>query len=51
MIELKKRKRCMNSISSASFPPPTKRGGTRAESIAEFLQNLRVGVNTDGAAR
>ena len=40
----------MNSISSAFSPLSTKRGGIRAEIIAEFTQNTRVGANTDGAA-
>ena len=47
---LEKRKRCMNSISSALSPLYTKRGGTRAEFVAEFPQNARVGASTVGAA-
>jgi hypothetical protein len=48
--KLKKRKRCTNSMSSALLPLFTKRGGTRAEFIAEFPQNTCVGASTDGAA-
>jgi hypothetical protein len=50
MINSKKRKRCTNSISSALPPLSTKRGGTRAEFIAKFPQNTRVGADSDGAA-
>jgi hypothetical protein len=37
-------------MSSALLPLFTKRGGTRAEFIAEFPQNTCVGASTDGAA-
>jgi hypothetical protein len=50
MINLKKRKRCTDSISSALLPLSTKRGGTRAELIEEFPLNTLVGASTDGAA-
>lgn len=50
MINLKKRKRCMNSISSALSLLSAKRGGTRAGFIAEFPQNTRMGANVNGAA-
>ena len=48
--KLEKRKRCTNSMSSASLPLFTKRGGTRAEFIAEFPQSTCVGASADGAA-
>jgi hypothetical protein len=49
MINSKKRKRCTNSITSASSPLTTKRGGTRAEFTAKFPQNTRVGADAGGA--
>jgi hypothetical protein len=36
-------------MSSALFPLSTKRGGTRAEFIAEFPLDTRVRASTDGA--